>query len=102
MASGWVGFKFTTSAGWGTQYGMEDVSYEECNEDFLNIIKVKDKTTLTGPTSNRSNVEFADGAATAGTYHIEYRPFNFESVEVEGGAGTLSKKFTIKFTPAAQ
>lgn len=101
MAAGWVGFKFTASAGWDVQFGMEDVDYEGCNQAFLDVIKAKDKTTLTGPSSNRSNVEFADGAKIAGTYHIEYNPFNFESTATDNGAGNYGEKFTIEFTPAA-
>lgn len=102
MASGWVGFKFTASAGWGTQYGMEDVDYAGCNQAFLDIIAKPNKNDLTGPSSNRSNIEFKNGGAEiVGTYHIEYRPFNFASTAVDNGAGTYGEKFTIEFTPAA-
>ncbi len=101
MADAWVGFKFTATPGWDVQYGLEDVSFEDCNAAFLAAIKCQDKTTLTGPSSNRSNVELVDGAAKVGTYHIEYRPYNLKFEEVDGEAGTYTHKFTIDFTPAA-
>lgn len=102
MAAGWVGFKFTAQAGWAVQYGMEDVDYDGCNKAFLDIIAKPNKNDLTGPSSNRSNIEFKSGANVAGTYHIEYSPFNFASTTVDNGAGTYGEKFTIQFTPAAK
>lgn len=102
MAAGWVGFKFTAQPGWAVQYGMEDVDYDGCNKAFLDIIAKPNKNDLTGPSSNRSNVEFKSGANVAGTYHIEYSPFNFASTAVDNGAGTYGEKFTIQFTPAAK
>lgn len=101
MLADWVGFKFTASAGWDQQYGLEDVAFEECNQDFLNLLKVQDKHELKSPATNRSNVEFKDGALVAGTFHIEYRPFNFYSEETTNGAQYYTKKFVIEFTPAA-
>lgn len=93
MIDSWCGFKFIASNSWSVQFGMEDVDFENSNEAFRNAYGPKDK--YQEGTSNRSNVEIK----VPGTYHIEYNPFNFASVET--GKTTWSSKFTIEFTPAA-
>ncbi len=110
------GFKFIGQKSWSpSQYGMEDIDYENCNEAFKTLVKdyynVKNYTEYKAKwhegTSNRSNVQFgenkdASGAFThlgAGTYKITYNPANFDSVDENDT--TYSHKFVVEFTKAA-
>lgn len=117
----WWGFKFIAGNTWTSQFGMEDIDYEKCNDAFKQLVKT---TTITEDdtdgvttyeeykakwkegTGNRSNVSFCQHKAAdetydhagAGTYDIIYNPSNFESVEAN--STTYSHKFVINFTKA--
>lgn len=89
-------FKFISSNSWSSQYGMEDLNWEKCDDTFKNQYKEKNpdlkKTYWHEGTSNRSNIE----AYVAGTWHIEYNPANFTSEEVDGVPYTNKFTITIK------
>lgn len=106
MVNAWCGFKFIASPAWTSQFGMEDVDFSKCNEDFLKLVvgdkngdgkfDVQDKyAAFKEGTSNRNNIV----ATAAGKYEIEYYPYNFSSETVEGVL--YQNKFAIEFTPAA-
>ncbi len=110
----WWGFKFIASNTWTTQFGMEDIDYEKCNDEFKALVKTTNgintyeeyKAKWKEGTGNRSNVSFCQHQAAdetydhagAGTYEIIYNPANFESEEAN--STTYSHKFVINFTQA--
>lgn len=117
----WWGFKFISGKAWTTQFGLEDVDYDKCNDAFKALVKTATvseddadgittyeeyKAKYKEGTSNRSNVSFcqtkdASDAYThagEGTYEIIYNPANFESIEEN--STTYSHKFVINFTQA--
>ena len=95
MVDAWCGFKFIASNAWAVQYGMEDVDFENSNEAFRQMAGSKEDYKK--GSSDRNNIV----VTAPGTFHIEYNPFNFVSVETDNGAGNYTCKFTIEFTPAA-
>jgi hypothetical protein len=95
MVNAWCGFKFIASNAWAVQYGMEDVDFENSNEAFRQMAGSKEDYKK--GSSDRNNIV----VTAPGTFHIEYNPFNFVSVETDNGAGNYTCKFTIEFTPAA-
>ena len=94
MIDAWCGFKFIAGNSWSVQFGMEDVDFENSNAAFR--AAHGNKEDYKKGSSDRSNIE----VKTPGTYHIEYNPFNFASVETDNGAGNYTCKFVIEFTPA--
>lgn len=107
-ASSW-GFKFIASNSWDSQFGMEDIDYEKCNNAFKTLlttaVDVKDyteyKAKYRSGTSNRSNISFCqlEGGVGVGTYEIVYNPANFEAIEENDT--TYLHKFVVNFTKAA-
>ncbi len=110
MIDVWCGWKFVSTSGWNTQWGMEDVDFSKCNKDFLEKIvgdknndgkfDVEDKYAgFQKGTSDRSNIE----ATVPGTFVIEYYPYNFTSETKTTANGDISYtcKFAVQFTPAA-
>lgn len=94
----YIGFKFIASNSWTAQYGMEDIDYTKSNDAFKNLYKnedgtVKDKTSWSEGSSNRSNIE----VKAAGTYHVEYYPLNFDNITLPNG-NSHSNKFVITYT----
>lgn len=99
----WWGFKFVGQKSWNpSQFGMEDIDYEKCNDAFKELVKT---TTITeddtdgvttyeeykakwkAPTSNRSNVSFCQNKKT-----VTKEDDTTEEVFTHVGAGTY--KFT--------
>ena len=95
MVNASCGFKFIGSDSWSVQYGMEDVDFENSNAAFVTMAGSKEN--YKNGATNRSDIK----VKTPGTFHIEYNPFNFVTVETDNGAGNYTCKFTIEFTPAA-
>lgn len=97
MIDAWCGFKFIADNSWTSQYGMEDLNWEKCNDTFKEQFKNEDGSQKTKKdwkegTSNRSNVVMT----TPGKVHIEYNPANFESEEAN--STTYTNKFVITLT----
>ena len=100
-----VEFKFLGTNSWSVQFGMEDVDFDKCNAAFLALFEDQngdgkvdnaDKAEIyTGPTTNRTGYR----AKVAGTYVIEYYPYNFESNQTD--VTTYTCKLVVNFTPAA-
>ncbi len=112
----YVGFKFIAAKSWDSQFGMEDVDYDNCNDAFKKLVKdvydVKDYTEYKAKwhegTSNRNNLSFQkltideEGNVTdalgAGSYEIVYNPANFFSLEENDT--TYLHKFVVNYTAA--
>lgn len=105
----WWGFKFVGQKSWNpSQFGMEDIDYEKCNDAFKTLVKDAEgvnnyteyKAKWKEGTSNRSNVSFSqkENHIGAGTYKFTYDPLNFDSESAN--ETTYSHKIVVEFTKA--
>ncbi len=103
------GFKFVGQKSWSpSQFGMEDIDYEKCNDAFKTLVKDAEgvnnyteyKNKWKEGTSNRSNVSFCqkENHIGVGTYKFTYDPLNFESESANDT--TYSHKIVVEFTKA--
>lgn len=125
----WWGFKFIAGNTWTSQFGMEDIDYEKCNDAFKELVKT---TTVTEDdtdgvttyeeykakwkegTGNRSNVSFCQNKKTV-TKEDDTTEEVFTHVgagtydiiynpsnfeSIEANSTTYSHKFVINFTKA--
>ncbi len=109
MNAGWWGFKFIADNSWTSQYGMEDIDYENCNDAFKAIVTAANpdvvdyasyQAKFKEGSSNRSNVSFPGTEGAVGTYTVKYNPINFDTVDAN--SITYTKKFVVDFTPASK
>ena len=100
MVATWVGFKFVTDNTWNTQFGLEDVDFENSNQAFLDLLEVSNKDELTNPPANRTNVQFKEGALVPGKFIIKYYPLNSEDKEMTtNGSEYYTNQIVIEFIP---
>lgn len=104
MVDAWCGFKFVSTNGWDTQWGMEDVDFTKSNSAFVTTlvgdknedgkVDAEDKYFYHEGTSNRNNIV----VTAPGTLTISYYPYNFTS-ETKNDV-PYSCKFSVDFTAA--